>query len=237
MAETLSIPSHIHQEPTRYKESLWTPNFPVLTIAGPSGTGKTSVTELLRQDFGIHPSRNIKMGNLFREMFPEQVVGFQERNADVDRLMEQRQQGLMLTSTTENPVLIEARLSGYSASRARLITDKPIISFLLYCDDQERFRRIAKRQKLPLSEAKQKTQAREVGDLEWWLSLYPDLQKDLYNPLVQGSDGKPYYTYAIDTTTRTVPEVHAEMMKTLVKDGWTTSALTGSTSHPQTRKI
>jgi len=136
-------------ESLRIKEIL-IPRFGVITISGRSGTGKTAVAEHLAELYSIPPERNVKTGQLFREISQsgQEIQGFIEREEYIDREMDKKQRELIQSSTPENPWILEGRLAGFIASEEKLINprlDSEVISFLFTAPARVRMRRILKR--------------------------------------------------------------------------------------------
>ncbi len=136
-------------ESPKTKEIL-IPRFGVITISGRSGTGKTAVAEALAEMYSIPHSRNIKTGQLFREISQsgQEIQGFMEREEFIDHEMDIRQRDLIQASSVDTPLILEGRLAGFIASQEKLKDpriDSEVISFLFTAPARIRMRRIFKR--------------------------------------------------------------------------------------------
>jgi predicted cytidylate kinase len=158
-----------------------------ITIGGLSGTGKGTVARMLSEKLGFQLN---SAGNFFRELAKEKgydsVLDFQkvihsEENTDfsVDIETDERTKKFGLENTN---FVIEGRLC------AHMIPDA--FKVLLTCLEEERFRRVAKRQKLAIEEAKKETLERE--------NLYTSFYKRFYK--IEDYLDEKYYDLVIDTT-------------------------------------
>lgn len=111
-----------------------------LTIGGLPGTGTTTVCGLLRDRLGL---RYVYTGQLFRDEAHSRGMSLQEfgrlceKDPSVDRALDDRQVRLL----QEPPVLLEGRLAGWLAHQ----NDLPALKVWITCDDDERVRRVTKR--------------------------------------------------------------------------------------------
>lgn len=63
-----------------------------ILISGPSGTGKTTLAELIAQVYKIPETRNIKIGEIIRRLSGnERVVSIIERDPVVDKIVDDLQ--------------------------------------------------------------------------------------------------------------------------------------------------
>ncbi len=158
-----------------------------ITIGGLSGTGKGTVARMLAEKLGFQLN---SAGNFFRELAKEKgynsVLEFQkvihaERNDDfsVDIETDERTKKFGLENTN---FVIEGRLC------AHMIPDA--FKILLICSDEERFRRVAQRQKVNVEEAKKETLERE--------RLYTDFYKRFYQ--IENYLDESHYDLVINTT-------------------------------------
>ena len=126
------------------------PRFGVITISGRSGTGKTAVAEALAQMYSIPPERNIKTGQLFRNISQsgQEIQGFYEREEFIDHEMDKRQRELIQASSPDSPLMLEGRLAGFIASQEKLSNprlENEVISLLFTAPARVRMKRILKR--------------------------------------------------------------------------------------------
>ena len=126
------------------------PRFGVITISGRSGTGKTAVAEALAQMYSIPPERNIKTGQLFRNISQsgQEIQGFYEREEFIDHEMDKRQRELIQASSPDSPLMLEGRLAGFIASQEKLSNprlENEVISLLFTAPTRVRMKRILKR--------------------------------------------------------------------------------------------
>jgi len=158
-----------------------------ITIGGLSGTGKGTVAIILSEKLNYKLS---SAGNFFRELAKEkgyesildfQIVIHSADNTDfsVDIEVDERTKKF----GTENvDFVIEGRLC------AHMIPDA--FKILLKCADEERFRRVAQRQKVDVEYAKNETLERE--------KLYTDFYKRFYK--IENYLDESHYDLVVDTT-------------------------------------
>ena len=158
-----------------------------ITIGGLSGTGKGTVAKILasKLDFELH-----SVGNFFREIAKERgfssLLEFQktihsEDNTDFSADIETDERTKKFGAEKDN-FIIEGRLC------AHMIPDA--FKILLTCVDDERFRRVAERQKISIDEARIETLERE--------KLYTDFYSRFYK--IDDYLDESYYDFVIDTT-------------------------------------
>ena len=173
-----------------------------ITIGGLSGTGKGTVAKILAEKLGFELN---SAGNFFRELAKEKgydsVLEFQkeihsEGNDDfsVDIAVDERTKKF----GEENiDFIIEGRLCAHMIPTA--------FKILLICEDNERFRRVAERQKISQEDAKAETLTRET--------LYTDFYKRFYK--IDNYLDHKYYDLIIDTTSILPDEIVEKIINKL----------------------
>lgn len=237
------------EAPSVKERQLYRPCFDVITISGPSGTGKTTVGEALAKRYG---AEFVKVGDLFRKMQEKPMVGFMEREQTVDERLDMMQVEKMREAIRERkPLVLEGRLAGFIATKlldeawqSRLLyeTNEPRIARLVFtAESKKRFRRIRDRENkdnpgldLSLQTATQQTKYREAKDFGQWRSVHEELKDDDNHPFHPGAriniDGiyhplsdDPYahfmYDHSISTTQRDIPTTIEFIDEKLLKDG------------------
>lgn len=158
-----------------------------ITIGGLSGTGKGTVAKMLAEKLSYKLS---SAGNFFRELAKEKgyesILDFQKvihstDNTDfsVDIEVDERTKKF---GEENDHFIIEGRLC------AHMIPDA--FKILLTCGDEERFRRVAQRQRIDIEDAKKETLERE--------KLYTDFYKRFYK--IENYLDESHYSLVIDTT-------------------------------------
>ncbi len=173
-----------------------------ITIGGLSGTGKGTVARLLAEKLNFQLN---SAGNFFREIAKEKgydsVLEFQkiihsEENTDfsVDIAVDERTKSF---GKENDNFIIEGRLCAHMIPEA--------FKILLVCEDGERFRRVAERQKVDIEFAKVETLERE--------KLYTDFYRRFYN--IENYLDEKYYDLVIDTTKISPPEIVEKIIDNL----------------------
>lgn len=208
------------QSPTEVSPSpeIWKPKFSVLTISGPSGTGKTTAARMLEKVYGI---QRISTGSLFRQIVPAPVIGFAQRDLDIDRKLDQMQAEEIALATPNHPKILEGRLAGVIASKVKDAIRQEqqsrkrkrarnIVSVLIWANDPTRFRRISQREDVSLPQVRARTREREREDLKQWSQVHPQLAgRDAFDPTLTTARGTQVYDLAINTSYLTPDEVAA----------------------------
>ncbi len=204
-----------------------------LTISGRSGTGKTKLAEDLQRELNV--PHFYKTGELFRQIIEEQlgeeVIGYQERNLNLDRELDTKQRQLLKNASAANPLILEGRLAGFITNQLRNEAEmdqneKPnIVTILLTAKSEERYRRILKRQRLQdpsltFHKIQKLTREREKTDRVQWEKLHPELEGiDIFNPANKLANGEPMYDLIVNTNHQTTRKVLQEVLTELKKRG------------------
>lgn len=160
-----------------------------VTIFGFAGTGKSSVAEAITKDLVWD---FMSSGNLFREIAGERGVTLNEfesmavTDESIDKEVDLRARHY---GETHDNFVFEARLAWY------FIPDS--VKIKLACDDDERFRRIASRDKISIEEAREQTVHREKS--------YVPRFKEIYGIEDYSRDGN--FDFVLDTTPIDLPTV------------------------------
>jgi cytidylate kinase len=137
----------------------------VITISGPAGSGKSHCASSLALQFGLvyHSS-----GSIFRKIALERGISLEEltaqteTNSEIDLEIDRRGKEL----AKGGGIIMEGRLSAFFAPEANRL------SFYLTAPFEERAKRIAERERIPLKEAEEKTLAREESERRRYKRLY-----------------------------------------------------------------
>lgn len=127
---------------------------PVVTISGPHGTGKSTYAKALADALKL---RYVCAGELFRELAKEKKMSLEtfshlaEHDPSVDGMIDERTK----MKAKEGGVVIDAQLAAW------MVKDLADVKVLLIAPDEIRFKRIAEREHIPFSAAKEETLARE----------------------------------------------------------------------------
>jgi len=160
-----------------------------ILISGPSGTGKTTLAELIAQVYKIPETRNIKIGEIIRKLSGnEKAVSIIERDPVVDKIVDDLQRELIRGATDNSqPFVVEGRLAGIIAKQE--ITQNPdlkehVKSLLIIAPEDITFNRLKrKKPNLSLEEIAEQTRQRASFDQNRWIEIHPELSKiDPYDP-------------------------------------------------------
>lgn len=220
-------------------ERLFTPRFAAFTISGPSGVGKTEVGEYLAKLYGIPTdhfsgilegqepvSQYVRAGVIMRRYIEEEkgihIVGYIDRSERLDEWLDEQQRILLRQSSVDAPLILEGRLAGILVHELRQsgeMNNKPVVSLLLYANDEERRKRLVPREMKKISrdnlepktpeEIWEKTLDREARDLKRWRDLHRVLNE--YHPY----DGI-FYDNIIDTSLTKSSRESAELIHTIL---------------------
>jgi cytidylate kinase len=136
-----------------------------VAIFGWAGTGKTSSGKLIAKELGFE---FISTGNIFRNMAIKRGVTSQELEALAeadDSIDHEIDDFIMELGRTRSHILVESRL-------AHFFMPETAIRMKFYCTDDERFRRIAEREKKSINQAGRETREREKIITKRYEALY-----------------------------------------------------------------
>lgn len=195
-------------------KEAWDVHFATFVLVGESGTGKTSVADMM---VAIYKKPKIfKVGQVLRaETNTQDEVEYINRPVADDKYFDDEQIRIIKQSTPDEPWIIEARLAGYWASKHREENEFPIIRIKLTAKDEVRYKRIQKRlekngEHLPIEEIQEKEKERTKRDQAQWTKAHPELiGVDPYDERL--------VDFTIDTTDLSVVQVFDEIHKGLVK--------------------
>lgn len=207
-------------------KATWTTNVNVITISGPSGTGKSTLAQYLSEWFEDLSYEKIGGGKFFRGSGRE-YVGFEERSTETDREADKYTEKLIKDTVRKGKhKIIEGRLAGWVATNAinSLSPDSgspKIIRILIDAENDIRFRRINNRENsrrkrrgefpMPLAADGQATTERENGDNAHWHRVHPNMKG---NPMDSKDETtKELYDLVIDATNLSVREVGATILR------------------------
>lgn len=127
---------------------------PVITVSGPHGTGKSTYAKALAATLGL---RYVSGGGFFRDLAKEKgltLETFSKMAAEdpaIDRLIDERTK----TEAKTGGVVIDAQLGAW------MVKDLADVKVLIVASDDVRFKRIAERDRISISEARKQTLERE----------------------------------------------------------------------------
>lgn len=125
-----------------------------ITLSGFHGTGKSTYARIIAKNFNL---RHVSAGGLFRQIAREKELSVSElsrlssKNHDVDQLIDERTKEEAL----KRNVILDGLLAGW------MVGDVADLKIFLTAPDNMRFRRIARREHISYTEARQATLYRE----------------------------------------------------------------------------
>ena len=140
-----------------------------VTISGPPGSGTSTLVSRIASSRGWS---SMNGGDVFREeartkgLTVEQLSSEAKEDLDIDRSLDSLLQKRM--SSPDSPEIVESRLSGWWAHKNKLSCLKVWVNV----SDEERARRIQKREGGELEECLRKSQKRQKDDMERYSTLY-----------------------------------------------------------------
>lgn len=210
---------------------IWRPDFGIITISGPSGTGKTTTALELIIRYNIPTKRFIKVGASMRDDLGD-TGGFLDRPLSKDIEVDEMQALFIRQATKDDPGLLEGRLAGIiKAEEMEKAREKgvilPVISFLFYCEFNQRMIRNHQKwnydhpmEQRTLQEQTIKEKEREIKDLETWKKAHPEWNiTNPFNPGLKDKDGVKVYNKSFSTTGKSVEQVVEEIHRYLRNEG------------------
>ena len=174
-----------------------------VTISGPPGSGTSTLVSRIASS---RDWSSLNGGDVFREeartrgLTVEQLSSEAKEDLDVDRSLDLLLQKIM--SSKDSPEIVESRLSGWWAHKNNL----NCLRVWVNVSEQERARRIQKREGGDLEDCLRKSQKRQRDDMERYSILY-DINLDDMSP----------YNLVIDADEKDELEVFREVDSEL---GW-----------------
>ena len=174
-----------------------------VTISGPPGSGTSTLVSRIASS---RDWSSLNGGDVFREeartrgLTVEQLSSEAKEDLDVDRSLDLLLQKRM--SSNDSPEIVESRLSGWWAHKNNL----DCLRVWVNVSEQERARRIQKREGGDLEDCLRKSQKRQRDDMERYSILY-DINLDDMSP----------YNLVIDADEKDELEVFQEVDSEL---GW-----------------
>lgn len=164
-----------------------------ITVSGHPGSGTSTLVKGLQERFGWLA---LNGGDVFRQEAKARgmsLAAFGElckQELEVDRQLDAKLQACMTEEGAAQ--IVESRLAGWWAYRLEL----PCLRVWLNVEDEERARRVAERESLPVEEAFAANRTRSAVDAERFATLYG----------LQPEDPEPY-THIIDATSLNATEI------------------------------
>ena len=140
-----------------------------VTISGPPGSGTSTLVAKIAESRGW---RSMNGGDVFREearsrgLSVEELSSVAKQDSDVDVHLDNLLKKRM--SSPDSPEIVESRLSGWWAHKKELECLRVWVSV----SDQERARRIQKREGGEFSDCLERSQQRQEDDMARYSSLY-----------------------------------------------------------------
>ena len=140
-----------------------------VTISGPPGSGTSTLVAKIAESRGW---RSMNGGDVFREearsrgLSVEELSSVAKQDSDVDVHLDNLLKKRM--SSPDSPEMVESRLSGWWAHKNELECLRVWVS----ASDQERARRIQKREGGEFSDCLERSQQRQEDDMARYSSLY-----------------------------------------------------------------
>jgi cytidylate kinase len=139
----------------------------LITISGLPGSGTSTVASRVASSLGLE---RLDGGTAFRAMAAERgltVSAFSElaeSDPSIDLELDQR----LATRARDGEIVLESRLAGWIATNEHL----PALRVWIDCDDGERARRVAARERISPAEALVANARREASERQRYLAYY-----------------------------------------------------------------
>ena len=159
-----------------------------ITISGFPGSGKTTVSEILKEKIGLN---YIYSGDIFRnkaqeyKMSLEEFGKYCEKNPEIDRELDDFQ----LKILKKGDVIVEGRIAGWIAYKNNI----PSVKILLTADLQTRAERIVKRERGDINYRKKEILKREKSENLRYKKYYDiDMNEtSIYDLIIDTSNKTP----------------------------------------------
>ena len=169
----------------------------VITVGGPHGSGKSTYAKALAESLNL---RYVTAGAIFRQLAKERGVSLKEfstiaaTDSRIDTLIDERTR----READTRRVVIDAQLGAW------VVKESADVKLLLFAPEEIRYKRIAKRDGIPLSVARDETIAREKIQQERYRKYYNLDVTDL-----------SIYDIKIDTSIESVEATRAIVIRTV----------------------
>ena len=140
----------------------------LITISGPSGSGKSSAAAGLAKKLGI---RTVDAGAVFRKMAKEHGMSvgdfglYAEKHPEIDRQFDKR---LLALGSRGRSIILQGRLTGLLSHREGM----PAIRIWITASARTRAKRIAQRENKPFARVYRETQARDADNVARYKKTY-----------------------------------------------------------------
>jgi len=163
----------------------------LVTISGLPGSGTTTASRAVAEALGLD---HVDGGQVFRALAAERGVDLATfgRIAEDDPSIDVELDTRLARRGHEGDVVRESRLAGWIARNEGLVG----LTVWMACDDEERARRVARREGRTPAEARRLNEAREASEAQRYLTYYGIDIADL-----------SVYELVVDTTRAPAPEV------------------------------
>ncbi len=137
----------------------------VIAISGQHGSGKTTYAKAVARELGL---RYVSAGDFFREIAKERGMSLEElnklaeRSDELDRMIDERTK----KEAKKGGVVLDGLLAAWMAG------DLADVKIYVKASDEERYRRLAKRDGLSFEEAKRQTKIREESERRRFKEYY-----------------------------------------------------------------
>ena len=169
----------------------------VITVGGPHGSGKSTYAKALAESLNL---RYVTAGAIFRQLAKERGVSLKEfstiaaTDSRIDSLIDERTR----READTRRVVIDAQLGAW------VVKESADVKLLLFAPEEITYKRIAKRDGIPLSVARDETIAREKIQQERYRKYYNIDVTDL-----------SIYDIKIDTSIESVEATTASVIRTV----------------------
>ena len=169
----------------------------VITVGGPHGSGKSTYAKALAESLNL---RYVTAGAIFRQLAKERGVSLKEfstiaaTDSRIDSLIDERTR----READTRRVVIDAQLGAW------VVKESADAKLLLFAPEEIRYKRIAERDGIPISVARDETIAREKIQQERYRKYYNIDVTDL-----------SIYDIKIDTSIESVEATTASVIRTV----------------------
>ncbi len=145
-----------------------------ITISGKICTGKTTLLKSLEKKLNWPV---FMTGQLFRDYVKKENLNLElgeEQNEKITKLVDYKVKNML---HTPGNLIVDGWLSGIMANKL-----KDVLKILLICKDEIRYKRFAKREKVPFEEAKKRVEERQNNWFKRIKKIHKISENKLKNP-------------------------------------------------------
>ena len=148
-----------------------------VTVSGTSGSGKSNISRAIAKEFRL---KHVSVGDIFRNLSKERKMVFEDFTAVREKEIDFRADEETLKLAKAGKIVLNGRLTAWVAG------DNADVKIFVTCDINEKAKRVSRRDRKTVAEAKKDLERRDVEDFRVYKELYGLDMNDLgiYNEVI-----------------------------------------------------